>query len=91
MNTCLRTKQLVSEQSYEYTVRLNITFFRTNNTTSLNSLKDFLKRHDSLSVSKPNNSWRAKTNNNINRHNVQNFLDNMEKCFLKHNFFKYGT
>ncbi|CAK1547896.1 unnamed protein product [Leptosia nina] len=83
----LTTKQ-VRELAYQYAVRLNLSIpssWEKNNTASQDWLKGFLKRHDSLSVRKPENTSLARTTS-FNRHNVQNFFNYLEKCYLKHNF-----
>ncbi|XP_026736810.1 uncharacterized protein LOC113500286 [Trichoplusia ni] len=84
----LTTKQ-VRELAYQYAVRLELSStpssWNENNMASLDWLKGFLKRNDSLSVRKPENTSLARTTS-FNRHNVQNFFCNLEKCYLKHEF-----
>ena len=83
----LTTKQ-VRKLAYQYAVHLHLTIpssWDENSSASLDWLKGFLKRHNSLSVRKPENTSLARTTS-FNKHNVQNFFDNLEKCYLKHNF-----
>lgn len=83
----LTTKQ-VRELAYQYAVRLNRTIpssWEENNKASLDWLKGFSKKQDSLSVRKPENTSLVRTTS-FNRHNVQNFFENLEKCYFKLNF-----
>lgn len=83
----LTTKQ-VRELAFQYAVRLELSTpssWNENNMASLDWLKGFLKRNDSLSVRKPENTSLARTTS-FNRYNVQNFFCNLEKCYLKYEF-----
>lgn len=81
----LTTKQ-IRELGYQYAVRLNLTMpfsWKENNTaTILEWLKDFSKRHDSVSVRKLENTSLARTTS-FNRHNFQNFFDKLHIYLLK--------
>lgn len=83
----LTTKQ-VRELAYQFAVRLAINMpvsWKQNKIASLDWLKGFLKRHDSLAVRKPENTSLARTTS-FNKTNVKDFFDNLARCYKKHCF-----
>lgn len=81
------THKQVRDLAYSYAVKLQRKFpnrWETEKTAGLDWMKGFMKRHQRLSLRKPENTSIAR-NLNFNQHNVL-FFNNLEMVKGKHNF-----
>lgn len=82
------TYKQVRDLAYDYAIKLQCKFpnrWETEKTAGLDWMKGFMKRHQRLSLRKPENTSIAR-NLNFNQHNVDLFFNNLELVKGKYNF-----
>ncbi|XP_065671766.1 uncharacterized protein LOC136089643 [Hydra vulgaris] len=86
MNYGLTYKQ-AKELAFQYAMKLCkcLSKWRENKQAGIEWLKGFMKRHQELSLRKPENTSLSRSTS-LNQHNVNQFFDNYEKVLKKSNF-----